>query len=368
MESIINFSFKELENRLRPFVSRKQQIEQLLADPKVLADGDKASALSKEYKDIATVLQMLDEYKQVEKELQDIEELKSASEDEIREMAARELLRLQHRQQQLLNSILYFLLPKDPLWQGDCIVEIRAAAGGEESAIFAADLFRMYTKYIEKRKLSLEVLSSRFSDLNGIKEIIFSVEGPEAYRYFRFESGVHRVQRIPITEASGRIHTSTVTVAVLPEPKEIEFKIDPKDLKIDVFRAGGHGGQHVNVTDSAVRITHIPTGIVVSCQDERSQLQNKQRAMKILRARLLEAKRAEEEKKLGEKRRSQIGTGDRAEKIRTYNFPQNRVTDHRIGLSLYNLNDILDGNLDVVFEALETAEIAKAISELANNN
>lgn len=363
MEQVIDFSFAELEKRLEPFLKRKQHIEKLLADPKVLANAEQTSALSKEYKDITTVLQMLAEYKQNEKELRDIEELKSAPDNEIREMAEKEWSKLQSRQQHLRNSILYFLLPKDPLLEGDCIVEIRAAAGGEESAIFAADLFRMYTKYIEKKKLKLEVLSSRFSDLNGIKEIIFSVEGTDAYRYFRFESGVHRVQRIPITEASGRIHTSTVTVAVLPEPKEIELKIDPQDLKIEVFRAGGHGGQHVNVTDSAVRITHIPTGLVVSCQDERSQLQNKQRAMKILRARLLEFKRAEEEKKLGEKRRSQIGTGDRAEKIRTYNFPQNRVTDHRIGLSIYNLNEILDGNLDLVFEALESAEIAQNLAD-----
>jgi peptide chain release factor 1 len=261
----------------------------------------------------------------------------------------------------MVFDLIYYLVPKDPQWEGNCIVEIRAAAGGEESAIFAADLFRMYTKYTENKKLKVEVLSSRTSDLSGLKEIIFSVEGDNAFRYFRFESGVHRVQRVPVTEASGRLHTSTATIAVLPEPTEIDLKIDPQDLKIDVFRAGGHGGQHVNVTDSAVRITHIPTGVVVSCQDERSQLKNKVRAMKILRARILEIKTAEKHKRLGDQRRSQIGTGERSEKIRTYNYPQNCVTDHRISFSVHNLAEILEGELDLVIQHLETAEIAESL-------
>jgi len=363
MEQLTIFdSIAELEKRLKPYVARRQEIELLLSDPKVLADSSQTQGLSKEYKDITTMLQMIEEYKQIDKDIRETKELKTAAEeDEIKEMAEKELERLEKRNRELQYSILYFLVPKDPAWKSNCIIEIRAAAGGEESAIFAADLFRMYTKYIEKKKLRYEILSSRPSDLSGLKEIIFSVEGDSAFRYYRFESGVHRVQRVPVTEASGRLHTSTVTVAVLPEPTEIELKIDPQDLKVDVFRAGGHGGQHVNVTDSAVRITHIPTGVVVSCQDERSQLKNKVRAMKILRARILKIKRAEEQKKLGDQRRSQIGSGDRAEKIRTYNFPQNRVTDHRIGLSIHNLIEILEGNLDFVTQPLEAAEITEAL-------
>lgn len=363
MEQVVIFnSLDELEKRLRPHLSRRQDIEKQLSDPKVLAGAAQTQSLSKEYKDITAVLQMLEEYKHLEKDIRETKDLKAnAEEDEIKDLAEKELVKLETRRQELQYSILYFLIPKDPAWKGSCIVEIRAAAGGEESAIFAADLFRMYTKYIEKKKLKYEVLSSRPSDLSGLKEIIFSVEGTDAFRYFRFESGVHRVQRVPVTEASGRLHTSTITVAVLPEPTEIELKIDPQDLKIDVFRAGGHGGQHVNVTDSAVRITHIPTGVVVSCQDERSQLKNKIRGMKILRARILEIKKAEEQKKYGDQRRSQIGTGERSEKIRTYNYPQNRVTDHRIGLSVHNLAEILEGDLDSVVHPLETAEITEAL-------
>lgn len=363
MEQLKIFSsIEELEKRLRPFRDRRDAIEKLLADSKVLSDPAQTQALSKEYKDIASMLQSFEVYKATQKDLKETKDLRAtADDDEIKEMADREIEQLDQRLEELRYAILYCLVPKDPLWESACIVEIRAAAGGEESAIFAADLFRMYTKYIEKKKLRYELLSSRPSDLEGFKEIIFSVEGESAFRYFRFESGVHRVQRVPLTEASGRLHTSTVTVAVLPEPTEIELKIDPQDLKIDVFRAGGHGGQHVNVTDSAVRITHIPTGVVVSCQDERSQLKNKIRAMKILRARILEIKKAQEQKKMGDQRRSQIGTGDRAEKIRTYNYPQNRITDHRITLSVHNLPEILEGELDYIMHPLETAEIAKSL-------
>jgi peptide chain release factor 1 len=355
-------SLEELSRRLAPFRIRREQIEKLLADPAVLANSGQTQALSKEYKDIASMLQSFEAYKATDKELRDIKDLRvSTTDDEMREMAEKELEKLEKQKQELRYSILYYLVPKDPSWESTCIIEIRAAAGGEESAIFAADLFRMYTKYIEGKKLRYEVLSSRPSDLQGLKEIIFSVEGESAFRYFRFESGVHRVQRVPLTEASGRLHTSTVTVAVLPEPTEVELKIDPQDLKIDVFRAGGHGGQHVNVTDSAVRITHLPTGVVVSCQDERSQLKNKIRAMKILRARILEIKKEQEHKKMGDARRSQIGTGDRAEKIRTYNYPQNRVTDHRITLSVHNLPEIMQGELDYIVHPLEEAEIAKSL-------
>lgn len=354
-------SLEELENRLAPLYQRVQEIERLLATPAVLSDAQQMQNLSKEYKDIKTILQTLQAYKSTLKEIKETKDLQASSDGEIKELAEKELLVLEKRQAELKHNLLFYLVPKDPSWQLPCVVEIRAAAGGEEAAIFAADLFRMYVKFIEKKKLNYEVLSSRPSDLGGYKEIIFLVEGEDAYRNFRFESGVHRVQRVPLTEASGRLHTSTVTVAVLPEPTEIELKIDPQDLKIEVFRAGGHGGQHVNVTDSAVRITHIPTGIVVSCQDERSQIKNRNKAMKILRARVLELKKSEEEKKLGAQRRSQIGSGERSEKIRTYNYPQNRVTDHRIGLSLHNLNEIMDGELSYLINPLEQAEINKLL-------
>lgn len=361
MELTVFNSIDELNKRIKPFFTRKQEIEKMLADPKILSDSTQTQSLSKEYKDIASLIQAFEAYKANERAIQDTKELTASDDVEIKEMAEHELKKLEKQREKLRHSITYYLVPKDPSWESTCIVEIRAAAGGEESAIFAADLFRMYTKYIEKKNLKYEVLSSRPSDLKGLKEIIFSVEGESAFRYFRFESGVHRVQRVPVTEASGRLHTSTVTVAVLPEPTEIELKIDPQDLKIDVFRASGHGGQHVNVTDSAVRITHIPTGVTVSCQDERSQLKNKVRAMKILRARILEIKKEEEQKRLGERRRSQIGTGERSEKIRTYNYPQNRVTDHRINLSVHNLTEILEGELDLVIHSLETTEIMESL-------
>ncbi|MCS7258221.1 MAG: peptide chain release factor 1 [candidate division WOR-3 bacterium] len=361
MGTVIEFDYlQEIEKRLPPILNRKEELEKLLTNTEILSDSNKTLELTKEYKEITELLNNFEAYKTTKKELAEAQELlRTTTDEELRELAEKEILHLEKRIKELELNILYKLMPKKPEWQGNCIVEIRAAAGGEESALFALDLFRMYTKYIEKKHLNYEILSSRPSDLSGFKEIIFSVEGNEAFRYFRFESGVHRVQRIPITEASGRIHTSTVTVAVLPEPTEIELKIEPQELKIEVFRASGHGGQHVNVTDSAVRITHIPTGIVVSCQDERSQIKNRAKAMKILRARILEAKKKEEEEKIGAQRRSQIGSGDRAEKIRTYNFPQNRVTDHRIGLTVYNLDEILEGDLDYIIKPLEMSEILK---------
>ncbi len=361
MGSVVEFDLlEEIGKRLPSILKRKEELENLLINPEILTDANKTLELTKEYKEITELLQSFDAYKATKQELTNTQELlRTSSDEELRELAEKEIARLQKRIVDLEHNILYQLMPKRAEWQGNCIVEIRAAAGGEESALFALDLFRMYTKYIEKKRLNYEILSSRPSDLSGFKEIIFAVEGNEAFRYFRFESGVHRVQRVPVTEASGRLHTSTVTVAVLPEPTEIELKIDPQELKIEVFRASGHGGQHVNVTDSAVRITHIPTGIVVSCQDERSQIKNRAKAMKILRARILEAKKKEEEEKIGAQRRSQIGTGDRAEKIRTYNFPQNRVTDHRIGLTVYNLDEIMEGELDYIIEPLEMAEILK---------
>ncbi|MFO7650251.1 MAG: peptide chain release factor 1, partial [bacterium] len=275
---------------------------------------------------------------------------------EMRELAGVELARLQPELEKLAGELESDLRPRSPDWDKGCIIEVRAAAGGEESALFAGDLFRMYSRYAENHGLKIEVLDSRPSDLKGFREITFEVAGEEPYRRFRFESGVHRVQRIPETEASGRIHTSTVTVAVLPEAEELDIKINPEELRVDVFRAGGHGGQGVNKTESAVRVTHIPTGLVAQCQDERSQQRNKAKAMKVLAARLLEAKRTQDESKASATRRKQVGTGERSEKIRTYNFPQNRVTDHRIGFSAHNLDHIIEGDIDALLNALEQAE------------
>lgn len=342
-------------------VNRTSELEVLLNDPQIIAQPKKVQQLTKEYRRATTLVSRLDQYALVENEISNTKKLLAETEDEeMCNLIEMELNELQDRLLQLEAELEHALVPRSPDWEKGCIVEIRAAAGGEESGLFAGDLFRMYSKYAERHGLKLEVLGSRPSELKGYKEITFAVEGAEPFRRFRFESGVHRVQRVPQTEASGRIHTSTVTVAVLPEPEDVELKIDPTDLKIDVFRAGGHGGQHVNVTDSAVRITHVPSGIVVQCQDERSQGRNKAKAMKVLAARLLDARRTEEEKKTSAARRSQIGTGDRSEKIRTYNFPQNRVTDHRIGFSLHKLDAVLEGNLDDLFVALEKAEAGKS--------
>ena len=352
------FDPDKLTKKIEPLQQRSKELEKLLADAKVVQNPSEVQRLGKEYKDILTTLNKFSELKRISKEITEAGELASnATEPELKNLALNELELLEKRRNELQREILTTLLPSGPDWDKDCIVEIRAAAGGEESALFAQDLLRMYIKYAEGKNWTTEILTSHPSAKGGFKEVIFSVEGKKPFQNFRFESGVHRVQRVPITEASGRIHTSTVTVAILPEADEVDLVIDPKDLKIDVFRASGHGGQHVNVTDSAVRITHVPTGTTVSCQDERSQYKNKNKAMKILRARLLEAKKKAEVARTASQRRSQVGTGERSEKIRTYNFSQNRVTDHRINLTLYNLTEILDGRLDPILQALLEKEI-----------
>ncbi len=347
----------EFRQRFEPLRRRLPELESRLSDPKVASDPAQLRQVTRDYRHIRACLAQLEQYEQLEREAAAAAEMAhTAGEPELRELAEQEVSDLNRRLEKLANEIEESLRPRSPDWEKSCIVEIRAAAGGQESSLFAGDLFRMYSRYAEEHNLKIEVMDSRPSELKGFKEIIFAVEGDEPYRFFRFESGVHRVQRVPETEASGRIHTSTVTVAVLPEPEEVELKINPEDLRIDVFRAGGHGGQHVNVTDSAVRITHLPSGIVVQCQDERSQGRNKAKAMKVLAARLLEAQREAERNKTDTTRRRQIGSGDRSEKIRTYNFPQSRVTDHRIGFSLHNLAAVMDGRLDDLFAALEKAE------------
>ncbi|OYD16133.1 peptide chain release factor 1 [candidate division WOR-3 bacterium JGI_Cruoil_03_51_56] len=350
-------SAEGFKRRLGPIIERARELETRLGDPNLTQDPAQLKQLTRDYRRATALLTRLSEYEQIEKETRDTEAMLHETDDaEMHELTRIELTKLNKKLARLEAELKTALLPRSPDWDKNCIIEIRPAAGGEESALFTGNLFRMYSKFAERHHLKLEVMNSRPSELKGFKEMTFAVEGPEPYRFFRFESGVHRVQRVPETEASGRIHTSTVTVAVLPEPEEVELKIDSDDLRIDVFHSSGHGGQHVNVTDSAVRITHIPTGIVVTCQDERSQGRNKARAMKVLRARLLEAKRKEEHSRTAQTRRKQIGAGDRSEKIRTYNFPQNRVTDHRIGLSVYSLDTILGGNLDLVFDKLEQAE------------
>jgi peptide chain release factor 1 len=349
----------EFKSRLEPMRQRAAELEQQLGDPKVTSNIPLLRTLTREFRTATAALEQLRDYERLEKEVRDTEQMSREADDpEMRELAERELADLNQRLEKLAAALEAVLRPRSPDWDKGCIVEIRAAAGGEEAALFAGDLFRMYSHYAENHGLKIEVLDSRPSELKGFKEVVFSVEGEGPYRYFRFESGVHRVQRVPETEASGRIHTSTVTVAVLPEAEEVESNLNPEDLRVDVFRAGGHGGQGVNKTESAVRITHIPTGLVAQCQDERSQQRNKAKAMKVLAARLLEAKRVKDESKTTATRRRQIGTGDRSEKIRTYNFPQNRLTDHRIGLSVHNLDSIIEGNLDSLFAALEKAEAA----------
>ncbi|AGB20151.1 peptide chain release factor 1 [Thermoanaerobacterium thermosaccharolyticum] len=350
-------------DKLKTIEDRYVELSQKLSDPEAMKDMDEWKKMAKEHASLEEIVQKYREYKKV---LDDIKSTKEIIEmdDDLKDMAQEELKSLEEKENKLLNEIKLLLLPKDPNDEKDVIMEIRAGAGGEEAALFAYDLFRMYTMYAEKKHWKYEIMSSNATELGGFKEVIFSIAGKGAYSRLKFESGVHRVQRIPTTEAGGRIHTSTATVAVLPEVEDVDVEINPNDIKIDVFRSGGHGGQSVNTTDSAVRLTHIPTGIVISCQDERSQLQNRERAMKILRAKLYEMAREEKEKEISMTRKLQVGTGDRSERIRTYNFPQGRVTDHRIGLTLYKLQMVLDGDLDEIIDALLAEDQAERLESM----
>ncbi|MBI1884157.1 MAG: peptide chain release factor 1 [Chlamydiae bacterium] len=333
--------------------SRLKELENFLMDPKILGDRTRYQELAREYASLKITVEKFGHYQKVLREIEETSELLNNSKDaDLLPLLKEELEQLQKKKDALEIKIRSDLLPHDKNEGRNVIVEIRAGAGGDEASLFASDLFRLYHRYAETNLWKIDVLSSNPTGLKGFKEIIFSVEGPDAYRNLRFESGVHRVQRIPVTEAGGRIHTSTVTVAVLPEAEEVEVQIKPEELRIDVFRSSGPGGQSVNTTDSAVRVFHIPTGITVSCQDEKSQLKNKAKALRVLRARLKEKQDEEERNKLSQERKSQIGTGERSEKIRTYNFPQNRVTDHRIGLSLYNLQEVMEGNLEPLVQGL----------------
>jgi peptide chain release factor 1 len=344
-----------VEARLRQAVQRAAEVERLLADPAVARDSAKLQALGREHARLAPIVRLADRVARLQDELEQARELAEEADPELVALARADLARLPGEIAPLSAELHELLVPRDPHDDRDAIMEIRAGTGGDEAALFAADLYRMYQRFAERHGLRWEPISLSDGTLGGIKEAIVAVRGPEAFGLLRRESGVHRVQRVPATETQGRIHTSAATVAVLPEAEEVDIKIEPQDLKIDVFRSSGPGGQSVNTTDSAVRITHLPTGLVVSQQDQKSQLQNKLRAMEVLRARLLDRMLAEQEAARARDRRAMVGTGDRSAKIRTYNFPQSRVTDHRINVSVHNLADVIDGRLDELVEALRMA-------------
>jgi peptide chain release factor 1 len=342
---------------LEKIEEKHKELTQLLSDPSVLSDKNRYKKIAKEHNDLSEIVDLSTKYKKVLKSIQEDEKLSKESEDkDLAELAKSELEELYSQKKEYEEKLRVLLLPKDPKDSRNTIVEIRAGTGGEEAALFAADLYKMYLKHAEKQGWKVEMMNSNPTGMGGFKEIIFLVEGNNVYGKLKYESGVHRVQRVPVTESSGRIHTSAASVAVLPEAEEVEVEIDPEDLRIDVFRSSGPGGQSVNTTDSAVRITHIPTNTVVTCQDEKSQLKNKNKAMKVLKARLLDKAQREQTEKIAKERKSMVGSGDRSEKIRTYNFPQGRVTDHRIGLTLYRLDNILAGGIDEFVEALKKKE------------
>lgn len=328
-----------------------------MADPDVLADPQQLQAVARERAELEDIVSRFREYQKVQKELAEARQLMRTDDDpDVVQLAREEVSTLETRSEELLAELRERLLPRDPNDSRDVIVEIRAGTGGEEAALFAADLFRMYTRFAERRHWSFEVIDAHETEMGGYREIIFEIRGRGAYSLLKYESGVHRVQRVPATEANGRIHTSTATVAVLPEVDEVQVEINPDDLRIDVFRSSGAGGQNVQKNSTAIRITHLPTGIVVTCQDERSQLKNRTKAMAVLRARLYAIEQSKRDQEIEASRRSQVGTGERSEKIRTYNFPQDRMTDHRIGFTRHNLDALLDGDLDEVIEALIAAD------------
>ncbi|MBQ4349175.1 MAG: peptide chain release factor 1 [Clostridia bacterium] len=350
-------------NKLVLVEERFDTISEMLYDPAVIADLDNYSALLKEHKNLQPIVDKYREYKAAEETLSESRALldEGGLDKDFREMVQEEFENAKEDTSRIYEELKILLLPKDPNDDKNVIVEIRGGAGGEESALFAGVLYRMYSMYAEARRWKIEVLSSNPTELGGFKEVSFMISGEGAYSRFKFESGVHRVQRVPETETQGRIHTSTATVAVLPEAQDVDVEINPTDLQIDTFRSSGAGGQHINKTESAIRITHIPTGTVVECQDERSQHKNKDKAMKILRSRILEAEREKQMSSIADERKSQVGTGDRSERIRTYNYPQGRISDHRIGLTIYKLEQFLNGDLDEVIDALITYDTAEKL-------
>ncbi|EGO89028.1 peptide chain release factor 1 [Clostridium botulinum C str. Stockholm] len=340
--------------------NKYEELSIKISDPSVMANQNEWRKLCKEHAELETIVTKYREYKNNKEELEANKELLSEENDrDMKEMIQEEIKTLEENIVRDEEELKILLLPKDPNDDKNVFIEIRAGAGGDEAALFAANLFRMYTRYAERHGWKTELMSANETDIGGFKEVVFMLRGDSAYSKMKFESGVHRVQRVPDTESSGRIHTSTATVAVLPEVDDVDIQIDPNDIRVDVFRASGHGGQCVNTTDSAVRMTHIPTGIVVSCQDEKSQLKNKEKALKVLKARLYEKAEAERAASISADRKSQVGTGDRSERIRTYNYPQGRVTEHRIGVTLYKLEAFLDGDMEEIIDALITAEQAE---------
>ena len=364
MAQIILKGLKLLQEKLQRVEDRFREIESQLGDPSIVADVERFTKLTRELSTLELIVKKFREYKKI---LAQIEEdknlLETADDDELKNLAAEELTELKKSKADLDNELPILLLPKDPNDEKNVIVEIRGGVGGEEAALFAGDLFRMYTRYAERQGWRVDIVDSNPTNIGGFKEISFTIDGESAYSKMKYESGTHRVQRVPVTESSGRIHTSAVTVAVLPEAEEVEVQINPADLRIDTYCASGAGGQYVNRTETAIRITHIPTGIVVQCQDEKSQLKNKEKAMRVLRARVHDLIQSEQDEAIAADRKNQVGSGDRSERIRTYNFPQGRVTDHRIGLTLHKLDSVLNGELDEIISALITADQTKKLSE-----
>ncbi|GBD87104.1 peptide chain release factor 1 [bacterium BMS3Abin03] len=351
-----------LTDKLEKIKERYEHINKQLSDPSIMSNREKMITLSKERSDLESIVQVYEKYSKVLKNIAGNKEIIETSEDkELIEMAKAELEELVVQKDNLEDEIKIILLPKDPNDDNNAIIEIRAGTGGEEAALFAGDLFRMYSRYAELRRWKLELIDINDTGLGGIKEVVFSLSGENVYGDMKFESGVHRVQRVPETETSGRVHTSAASVAVLPEVEDVQININPGNLKIDIYRSGGAGGQNVNKVETAVRITHLPSGIVVQCQDERSQLKNRHKAMKVLKARLYDFELKKQNAEISEQRKSMVRSGDRSDKIRTYNFPQNRVTDHRIGLTLYNLSGIMEGQLDELIEQIKIADRAEKL-------
>ena len=354
-----------LFDKLRHIEERSDEIARALADPGIFSQPAEYARLRKEHSDSQDIVERFRQYREVLRRIGEARHILAEGGDrELAELAQAEIDELSGRQSSLEEDLKRLLLPRDPNDDKNVFIEIRAGAGGDEAALFAAELARMYTKYAEGQRWKVEVMDSSPTGVGGLKEVIFFVQGRGAWSRLKFERGVHRVQRVPVTESSGRIHTSTVTVAVLPEAEDVDVRVDERDIRVDVYRSSGPGGQGVNTTDSAVRITHVPTGLVVTCQDERSQIKNRAKAMRVLKARLLERAQDEQQAAIAADRRSQVGTGDRSERIRTYNFPQTRVTDHRIGLTLHRLPAVLEGDLDELIEALATAEEAERLERV----
>ncbi|MGX5377238.1 peptide chain release factor 1 [Ligilactobacillus sp. LYQ135] len=357
-----------LFDRLQMLEDRYEELGELLSDPDVIADTNRFTKLSKEMADLRETVEKYNQYKKVTQQIKDDEEMLNAGldDDEMTSMVKEELAASKEEKAKLEDEIKILLIPKDPNDDKNIIMEIRGAAGGDEASLFAADLFGMYSKYAERQGWSIEVIDKNLTEVGGFKEIVLLINGKNVYSKLKYESGAHRVQRVPVTESAGRVHTSTATVVVMPEEEDIEIEIDPKDIRVDVFRSSGAGGQHINKTSSAVRMTHLPTGIVVSMQDQRSQQQNREKAMRILKARVYDYYKSQEQTEYDENRKSAVGTGDRSERIRTYNYPQNRVTDHRIGLTLNKLDRIMNGELDDIIDALVLYDQTKALEKLQN--